>query len=138
MKNYFAFLFIAFLTLACDSNNFNNRNPYIPNYNFSETINLNLPAYSQLRFASNAAFVPTAGALGVIIFNTGSGFRAYDAACPNQTLAPCSQMSISGINAICPCDDVSYSLFTGIAQGMEYPMKPYRVEQNGDVLRVYN
>jgi hypothetical protein len=48
-------------------------------------------------------------------------------------------MTLNGINVICPCDNVSYSLFSGQAQGMQYPMKQYRVEQLDNFnLRVYN
>jgi hypothetical protein len=48
-------------------------------------------------------------------------------------------MTLSGINAICPCDDASYSLFTGVAAGKQYPMKQYRVEKISETsLRVYN
>jgi hypothetical protein len=48
-------------------------------------------------------------------------------------------MTLSGINAVCGCDGASYSLFTGQAAGMQYPMKQYRVEQIDAVsLRVYN
>jgi nitrite reductase/ring-hydroxylating ferredoxin subunit len=46
---------------------------------------------------------------------------------------------VEGINAVCPCDDVRYSLFTGLAEAdVEYPMKPYRVQVTGNVIRVYN
>ena len=132
-------LLLLFLPiLSCDDNNFNNNNPNIPNYSFSEPININLPAYSQLQFASNAIYYPGGSLNGIIVFNTGSGYNAFDAACPNQPLGPCSTMRISGINAICGCDDAEYSLFTGQSPGMEYPMKQYRVEVNGSTLRVFN
>ena len=134
-------LLLMFLSvLSCDDSNFNNRNPYIPNYSFSEPININLPAYSRLQYASNAIYYPGGSLNGIIVFNTGSGYNAYDAACPNQPLAACSTMTISGINAICGCDDAEYSLFTGQSLGKEYPMKQYRVEVtgNGTMLRIYN
>ncbi len=138
MKKYLAIALLSLLIWSCDESGFNNRNPYIPNYSFSETINTTLPSYQLLTYPGNAVYYPGGGARGLIIFNTGSGYRAYDAACPNQDLSTCSTMQISGINAICPCDDVSYSLYTGQAPNMEYPMKPYRVSIEGSVLRVYN
>ncbi|MNE83946.1 hypothetical protein D3C80_1808090 [compost metagenome] len=99
---------------------------------------MNLPSYSSLLYVSNAIYYPGQGAKGIIIFNTGSGYNAFDAACPNQALSTCSTMTINGINAICACDNASYNLFTGLSSGKEYPMKQYRVEVNGNVLRVYN
>ncbi len=48
-------------------------------------------------------------------------------------------MTISAINAICPCDDAEYSLFTGLASGKQYPMKAYRVQFiDATTIKVYN
>ena len=102
---------------------------------------MSLPQYSSLQFTSNAVYVNAGntGIRGVFVFNTGGGYVAFDAACPNQALTSCSTMTLNGINVICPCDNVSYSLFSGQAQGMQYPMKQYRVEQLDNFnLRVYN
>jgi nitrite reductase/ring-hydroxylating ferredoxin subunit len=100
---------------------------------------MDLPAYSNLKFPSNAVFYTGAGIKGVYIFNTGSGYNAFDAACPNQALSSCSIMTLKGINVVCPCDNQEYSLFTGLSQGgLQYPLKQYRVEVNGNLLRVYN
>ena len=135
-KNLF-FLFVFFLALSCSDNNVGNKNPYIPGYSFTVDINTSLPAYSNLKFAGNAVFYAGAGARGLIIFNTGSGYNAFDAACPNQSLSDCSTLTIKGINAICPCDSKEYSLFTGLSD-LQYPMKQYRVEVSGGIIRVYN
>ncbi|WP_298307738.1 hypothetical protein [Flavobacterium sp.] len=134
------FLLVLTLIVSCDDNGFNNRNPYLPNYNFSFDINTNLPAYSNLQFASNYIKIyPSNGpSSGVIVFNTGSAYNAFDGGCPNQDLSSCSILTLSGINATCPCDDASYSLFTGQAAGKKYPLKQYRVEINGQNIRVYN
>jgi len=127
---------------SCSSdNNIGRNNPYIPNYSFSIDINMNLPMYNSLQYPSNGMVITTngAGANGIIIFNAGSGYRAYDANCPNQYISSCSRLVVDGIKAVCPCDELEYSLFTGLpmAKG-EYPMKPYRIEQIGNMLRVYN
>ena len=137
-RKYLLLMFCLPMFWACDDSNFNNRNPNIPNYSFSEQINLSLPGYSRLTYPSNGIYYPGGSLNGIIIFNTGSGYLAFDAACPNQPLASCSTMTVSGINAICGCDDAEYSLFTGQSPGKEYPMKQYRVEVNGSMLRVYN
>ena len=138
MKKLTLVLVIATFFLGCDKENFNNRNPYIPNYGFDIAVNTNLPSYSQLQFPGSAIYYPGEGALGIIIFNTGSGYNAFDAACPNQQISSCSTMSINGINAVCACDDAEYSLYTGLAPNQEYPLKAYRVEVNGTVIRVSN
>ena len=140
MKKYL-FLFIIPFLFGCDKESVSNNNPYLPSYSFSLNINLALPQYSNLQFPSNAVFIDngSAGVRGIFVFNTGSGYVAFDAACPNQELSSCSTMSLSGISAICPCDDATYSLFTGQAPGKQYPMKQYRVEQlNASSLKVYN
>ena len=137
MKKYF-FLLLAFpMLFGCSTDKVNNNNPYLPNYTFTIDINMNLPAYSNLLYVSNGVYYPGQGVRGIIIFNTGSGYNAFDAACPNQALGTCSTMTIKGINAVCPCDSKEYSLFTGQG-GLKYPLKQYRVEVNGNLLRVYN
>jgi len=137
MRKYIFLLLVSALFFGCSDNGFNNKNPYLPNYTFTVDINMNLPTYSNLKYVSNAVYYQNAGVRGIYIFNTGSGYNAFDAACPNQPLTDCSTMTIDGINLICPCDDEEYSLFTG--QGsLQYPLKQYRVEVNGNLLRVYN
>ncbi len=128
-------LFSAFI--SCSDNGPVNTNPFIPNYTFTVDINMNLPSYSKLLYPSHAVYYAGKGVKGLIIFNTGSGYNAFDAACPNQTPSTCSPMTIDGIDAVCSCDNKTYSLFSG--QGsLQYPMKQYRVEVNGNVLRIYN
>ncbi|MCK8142217.1 hypothetical protein MW871_09980 [Flavobacterium sp. I-SCBP12n] len=137
MKKYAAFFFIIPLFFSCSDSGVKNTNPYLPNYSVLIDLNLNLPQYSDLKFVSNAVLIPEKGVRGVIVFNTGSGYNAFDAACPNQALSSCSTMTIKGINALCACDNQEYSLFTGQGK-LQYPMKQYRVQINGDVLRVFN
>ena len=137
MKKYFLLLLLP-MFFSCDSDNFNNHNPYIENYTFSTDINLNLPLYNNLRFAGNSAYISNVGARGVWLFNSGSGYFAYDAACPNQPITQCSTLVVNAGFATCPCDDVVYSMYTGIADGVQYPMKQYRVQVSGDNIRVYN
>lgn len=127
------------MLFGCDVNAPINNNPYLPNYTVNLDINLNLPQYSKLKFVSNAIYIPDQGVRGIIIFNTsGTTYNAFDAACPNQALGSCSIMTIKGVNALCPCDNAEYSLFTGQSQGAAYPLKQYRVAVNGNVLKVYN
>ena len=143
MKKHLLLILAFSILFSCNDSTFSNNNPYLPNYSFSIDINTNLPSFSNLKFASNAVFTPEVGVRGIIIFNTGSGYTAFDAACPNQNLSSCSTMTIKGINAICSCDDSEYSLFSGQCigtkcTGKQYAMKQYRVEISGNAIRVYN
>ena len=136
MKKIILLLTLSSFFFSCDDNGFNNKNPYLPNYTF--TLDINMSFYDNLKFPSNGIYYSAEGVRGIIIFNSGSGFNAFDAACPNQALSACSTMTVSGINAVCSCDNAKYSLFTGQSPGKQYPLKQYRVEVRGNVLRVYN
>jgi nitrite reductase/ring-hydroxylating ferredoxin subunit len=127
------------LLLQCEREGFNNNNPFLPNLRFSYDVNLNLPSNASLNFVGNGVYIPVAGVRGILVFNTGNGFSAYDAACPNQPLDNCSTMTLSIPNAVCPCDQETYSLFTGLSNsGLPYPLKRYRVEVLSNIVRVFN
>ena len=150
MKKYFILLIAFSILFGCTTNSNNNNNPYIPNYAVNVDINMNLPQYSDLKFVSNAVYIPNQGARGIIVFNTsGTTYNAFDAACPNQELSSCSTMffkkldpndplKIDKTKVVCPCDNAEYSLFSGQSAGKQYPLKQYRVEVNGNLLKVYN
>ncbi len=140
MKNLFLLFCACIVLISCTKDKINNSNPNLPNYTFSVTVDTSLPSYSVLGFAGNGVTVTQngAGIRGVFVFNTGSGYTAWDMACPNQSLGACSTMTLNGINGVCPCDGKEYSLYTGLSSGMKYPLKQYRIEDNGGVLRVYN
>lgn len=137
MKKFWILILFVSILFSCSDNGIRNKNPNIPSYAVNLSIDMNLPSYSNLKFVSNGVIVPNYGAKGIIIFNTGSGYNAFDAACPNQPITACTAMTINGINAVCSCDKSEYSLFTGLG-GKEYPLKQYRVEVSGTVIHVYN
>lgn len=135
MKKYIVLLVALAFIAGCSKDDYNNNNKYLPNYNFNIEINTDLPLYNQLKFPSNPVRVTIAGAgiNGVIVTNTGSGYTAFEASCPNQPLTSCSVLTINGIFAKCPCDGVEYNLFTGQAStAVQYPLKAYRVQQIGE------
>lgn len=146
MKKYFLLLIAFPLLFGCSTNSTNNNNPYLPNYTVNLDINMNFPQYSDLKFVSNGVYVAGQGVRGVYVFNTGSGYVAFDAACPNQALSSCSTMTFKKIDdqridrtqIVCACDNAEYSLFSGQSTGKQYSLKQYRVEANGNLLRVYN
>jgi nitrite reductase/ring-hydroxylating ferredoxin subunit len=142
-------LFVSIaLLFSCSNNSFDNKNPYLPSYPVDIQINLSLPLYLKLKFISNGVYIYGKGVRGVFVFNTGSGYNAFDAACPNQALSSCSTMDFKKLDpldplkidytrVVCPCDGTEYSLFTGQGK-LQYPLKQYRVEVNGDMIHVYN
>jgi nitrite reductase/ring-hydroxylating ferredoxin subunit len=139
MKNPILFVVFVLTLFSCDTGRINNNNPNIPNYPVNLQINLNLPAYSNLQFPSNHIVDYSQGARGIVVFNAGSTFVAFDLACPNQAFSSCSSpMTISGINATCTCENTVYNLYSGQCAGQTYPMKQYRVDVNGSTLVIYN
>jgi nitrite reductase/ring-hydroxylating ferredoxin subunit len=140
MKKYiFLILIPLFLCCSKDSGPIN-RNPFLPDVPVNFEVNLSLPLYSNLNFTANGVLINISGIgiRGIFVFNTGTGYTAFDAACPNQPLGDCSSMTINGIMGVCPCDGAEYSLFTGLSPGKNYPLKPYRTQVNGNSIRIFN
>jgi len=143
MKKYIVLFLTIPILSCCNDSNFNNNNPYIPNYSFAVDVNMNLPSFSDLKYPGNGIFISGYGVSGVFVFNTGTGYTTFDAACPNQSLSDCSTMTLKGSIALCSCDNAEYSLYSGQCigtkcEGKQYAMRQYRVEVNGNNLRVYN
>ncbi len=115
--------------------------PLIPNYTFSTVLNLNLPLYSNLNFVASPLPLTIVNNIDIIVMKVSEGnYVAWNGNCPNQSLTPCSRLSIAGLNAKCNCEDAFlYSLFTGIAQSAIYPIISYQVEIMGNnSIRVFN
>lgn len=145
MKNYFILVLIGLLLTSCSKNDVNNNNPFLPNYAFDtgNLINTNLPAYSSLQFTGNYILLSSDyGINGVVVSRFGDSFFAFELTDPNHSIQTCSKLSVQGIIASCDCDDGnSYEILSG--QGQEgttgqYLLKPYFVEVNDNIIRVYN
>jgi hypothetical protein len=61
-------------------------------------------------------------------------YNAFDAACPNQVISSCSTMTLKGLMYFVLATVMNIVCLQG---GSEYPLKQYRVEVNGNVLRIY-
>ena len=139
MSKIFILMLVLPFAFGCDTGHINNNNPNIPNYSVNLQINLSLPGYSNLQFPSNYIVDYSQGARGIVVFNAGSNYVAFDLACPNQPYNTCTTpMTINGINATCGCDNSVYNLYSGQSPGQQYPMKQYRVDVNGGYLYVTN
>ena len=143
MKNTLLVCFICFTILSCSKSDDTNSNcNYLLNVGVNTSVNLNLFPYTNLQFVSNSEYVPNVGNGGIIVTNTGTGFRAWDASDPNHTPSACSVMEIVGIEGVCGCaDENTYSLFTGQPLGnpdLRCGLKAYNVQQNGNELIIFN
>lgn len=138
-KILFLLLFLPFL-FSCDGGSINYDNPNLPKYPVN--LELNMSLNSNLQFPGNYVVNYSQGIAGIVVFNTGTGFNAFDLACPNELFgsACSSPMSIQGIEAKCNCNTAEnpYSLYSGQSPGQPYTMKPYRVTINGGYLIVTN
>ena len=140
MKKILFLLALMPFLFACDAGTVNYKNPNIPNYPVNLFINMNLNP--NLQFPGNHYITYSQGVAGIVVFNTGSGYNAFDLACPNQLYGVgCSTaMSINGIEAKCNCNssENAYNLYSGQSPGQPYTMKPYRVEISGGDLIITN
>lgn len=138
-KLLFVFLSLI-LVLSCTNETSHYKNPYLPNYAFSFVVNTSLPLYSGLSSAINPVVLTdiNSGITMIAMKISSSEYRAWDVYCPNQSPTPCSRMSINGVNAKCACENLEYSLFTGVGSG-QYAMRPFSVEVlNPNLIRIYN
>jgi hypothetical protein len=59
---------------------------FVPNYTFTVDINMNLPAYSNLQYASNAIYYPGVGARGIIVLIPVVAIMPLMLLVPNQAI----------------------------------------------------
>jgi len=131
-------LLLIFTAGACKQDT--GRNPYLPDVRFEIRIDLNLPRYQSLLYSGNALYVADGGIKGVLVFNTGSGYNAFEASDPNHSPNDCSTMQLQDRYAVCPCEENTYSLYDGhpVKGGGKYGMKPYHTDLRGTILYIYN
>lgn len=126
--------------MSCSKDEWNNRNPYLPELAVNVPINTTLPLYNKLQYPGNAVYIGGYGINGFFVINTGTGYRAFEATCSNHGVSGCSKLVLNGVEAKCSCSDgLVYNLYLGLATtNAEYPLKEYRVSQSGPMLNVYN
>ena len=139
---FFALLFL--LLVGCSRENLE-RNPYLPELQFSVPINLNLPEYNALLFAGGSHFLPQYGHKGILIFNlNGNSYTAWEASCPNHLPNECSRTQVVGVLAECACEGYQYSLATGqllnpdVELSSPYSMVFYNTVLRGNTLVISN
>ncbi len=139
-KHLLLYICLSVFFLGCSKDEWNNRNPYLPDLAVNVPINMSLPLYNKLQYAGNAVYVGGYGINGFFVINTGTGYRAFEATCSNHGVSSCSKLVLNGIEAKCSCNDgLVYNLLLGLPKtDAEYPLKEYRVSQSGMMLNVYN
>lgn len=126
--------------LSCSKDDWDNRNPYLPEIAVNVPINTSLPTYNKLQYPGNALYIPGYGINGILVVYTGTAVRAFEATCANHGISNCSKLTLNGIEATCGCSDaLVYNLYLGLATtDAQYPLKEYRVSQSGTMITVFN
>ncbi len=143
----FVLLFVLIL-LACGGDDAE-RNPFLSEVRVNARLDLNLPQYSSLITPGNSLYISSDGSIpighrGVFITNTGSGFVAFEASCPNHRPNNCSTMTaISSTTCECSCEGYTYNLFSGqpldVPEGeTRYPMLWYSTTVADNVVIISN
>lgn len=118
-----------------------------PEYNVYASINLSLPLYSELQNPNGWAYIQGegTGTRGIIVVNTGQGFRAYDRNAPH--ICPNTNSTIEvrdGIRMYCPHDGAEWILLTGQpienSEGFAPNRTPriYQTSFQGGILEIFN
>jgi len=138
--NRFLILILVLVSFSSCKKNNTYSNPYLEDVGFSIQINMDLPEYAPLKYANNSVLVHNVGIKGVIVFNTGNGYNAFEASDPNHFPSTCSTMQPNQFTCTCNCEDNTYSLHTGQLTNGEgsYSLKPYHISQMGNTLRISN
>lgn len=136
MKKIFLILSCV-MVLGCTKNDTIYNCNFLLDVGINFTVNLNLPQFNQLNFIGNSVRVEEIGNEGIILVRANAdSILAWDGADPNHSPSACSAMTISGLNAVCGCDDGNeYSLITGVTfndNPQPCTLKPYRVEFIGN------
>lgn len=142
MKSLFYLTSFVFLW-SCSGSNVEDKNcNYLLDINVNLSIDLSLPAYSQLAFAGNSVYIPNVGNAGIIVASTGVDYLAWDASDPNHAPSDCSALVPSGLTGTCGCGDGNtYNFVTGTIENnddLHCSLKNYRVQVNGNILTIYN
>lgn len=140
MKSIIIALLSIFLLGSCSTEDLFEESPHLPYAPVNILINLDDPMYSFLKGYQQAAFIDDgfSGVLGVIVYNSGSGFRAYEAACPNHRIKDCSTLQFDGNLLYCECENADFSMQSGNALQGRYHLREYSVTSYRNTLSIIN
>ena len=146
LRSLYTLILCSVTLFSCHNNNDDdNGNNFIPDITFdtANTINTTLPQYNDLEFPGGTVVLNGYGYNGIVVYYTGNQYYAFEITDPNHAPTNCSVLTIEGGIATCGCDDAnSYSIAGGgvpfDGTDVQFSLKPYFVEANGNVIRVYN
>lgn len=132
MKKLILLVFFIGL-ISCGSDD--DENQFLPNVAVNVQINLNLPQYHDLLVGGGSAYA-NGGIKGIIIYNTGTSYVAFDRACPHLTLQACAQMTVESIFMVCPCDSARFQIIDGAPENgdIRQAARFYNVTKSGNTL----
>lgn len=140
--NKLLYIFFFIILLGCENQT---PNDILPDTQVNVTIDLNLPSYQNLLVHGGWAFTPTTagyGIKGILIYNQGGTYLAYERACPHLEVNSCSAMTFDGLYLKCTCDNSIFNPFTGgnsETAGVSYSAREYHVQVVGNAaLRITN
>lgn len=115
-----------------------------PNNPINVTLNLNLPAYYALNNVNGWIYVneQQSGTRGLIVVNTGSGFKVFDRNAPH--ICPDNNTTLEvkdNISIICPKDNMKWMLNGTPESGGKTSLPPktylYNYDPTGKTLNIY-
>lgn len=113
----------------------------LPNVLVDFRVFMNDPNYFALNGPGGFAFVDNQGVAGIVIYNTGFGFRAFDRCSTVNPEERCAvELDETGLSLKDPCSGAIFDLATGIPTKApaEQALKQYYVSAMGNVLRITN
>ncbi len=132
-------LLLAFISLSCSKDDENGNIPLV-SVNF--TINVNNPAYADVKVAGGWMYL-NGGSRGLILYRySNDEFRAFDRHCTYEPSNSCGQVAVdnSNINAKDDCCGSKFLITDGtVTQGpANLPLKQYQTSFDGSILRIFN
>jgi len=97
--------------------------------------------YHELEVAGGYAVSETGGVAGIVVYNTGSGFVAFDRC---STVNPENRCAVvvddTGITLVDPCSGAKFYIRDGMPSlaPAKRPLKPYQAIKEGNIIRVVN
>lgn len=97
--------------------------------------------YHQLEVAGGYAISNTGGVAGILVYNTGGGYVAFDRCSTVNPEKRCAvEIDSTGIVVLDPCSGAKFDIRNGMPSKApaERPLKPYQVRREGNIIRVIN
>lgn len=132
-------LVISLILIGCSKDD---QNSNIPLVNVNFTININDPAYANVKVVGGWMYL-NGGSRGLILYRYNNDeFRAFDRHCTYNSNSSCALVAVDNSN-ITAKDDCCGSKFLitdgSVTQGpANLPLKQYNTSFDGSVLRIYN